>query len=77
MNPHENATTERIYQELGNFVHTYNLHEAYVDNADPRIRVLSESAFAVISTYQRNKGQFLVQLLFGRDMILSMNHITD
>ena len=34
-NPQANVILETIHQVLGNTVLTYNIHETYVDNADP------------------------------------------
>ena len=54
-NPQENATIERLHQLLGNLVSTYNLQETYVDDADPWMGILAESAFEVRYTYNRTK----------------------
>ena len=75
--PKANATIERIHKVLGNLVHTYNLQEIYVDDADPFMRILAAAAVAVRYVYHRTKGKILVQLVFGRDMILPTNHIAD
>ena len=42
-----NAIIERIYQVLGNLVHTYNLQERCVDDADPCMGILAAEAFTV------------------------------
>ena len=76
-NPHLNATIYRIHQILGNLVRTYNLQETCVDDADPFMGILDTSAFAVQSTYHRAKDKSLGQLVFGRDMILTINHVAD
>ena len=34
-NPHANTKIDRIYQVLENLVQTFNIHETYVDDADP------------------------------------------
>ena len=74
-NPHSNSTIERIHQVLGNLVQTYNLHETSVDDANPCMVILAADAFMVRCTYHRTKGKFLGQQVFGRDMILPINHI--
>ena len=76
-NPQENKITERINQGLGNIVRIYNLQETYVDDADPWMGILAAASFAVRSTYHRKKGKIPVQLVFGRDIILPINHVTD
>ena len=72
-----NATIERIHQVLGNLVHTYNLQEIYVDNADPWMGILAAAAFSVQSTYQNIKQKSPGQLVFGQYMILLINHIAN
>ena len=72
-----NANIERIYQVLGNLVRTYNLQESYVDDTDPFMGILNTAAFAVQSTYHRKKDKSLGQLVFGRDMILPINHVAN
>ena len=76
-NPQVNANIERIHQVLGNLVRTYNLQETYVDDADPFMGILDTAAFAVQSTYHNKKYKILGQLVFGRDMILTINHVAD
>ena len=39
--------------------------------------ILASAAFTVKSTYQRNKQKILGQLVFGRDMILPINHLAN
>ena len=39
-NQQANATIERIHQVLGSLVYSYNLQEAYVDDADPWTEIL-------------------------------------
>ena len=76
-NPQVNETMERIHQILGNLVRTYNLQETCVYDADPFMGILDTSAFAVQSTYHRAKDKSLGQSVFGRDMILTINHLAD
>ena len=74
-NPQAKATIEKIHQVLGNLVHSYHLQETYTDYADPWMGILASEAFVVKRTYHRTKGKSLVQLLFGQDMMLPINHI--
>ena len=76
-NPQANAIIERLYQVLGNLVRTYNVQETYVDDADPIMGILVEADFAVRYTYHRTKEKSPVQLVFGRDMIIHINHVAD
>ena len=74
-NPQANAIIERIHQVLGDLVRTYNLQETYIDDADPWIGILAAEAFAVRSTYHTTKGKIPGHIVFGRDMILPINHV--
>ena len=74
-NPQANATIEIIHQVLGNLLLAYNQQETYLDDADPWIGILAASAFAVRSTYHQTKKKSPGQLVFGRNMILPINHI--
>ena len=76
-NPQVNTTIEIIHQVLGNLVQTYNLHDTYVDNADPWMEILAADSFVVRSTYHRTKIKSLVQLVFGRYMTTPINNIAD
>ena len=53
--PQSKVTIERLHKLLGNLVRTYNLKEAYVDDVDPFMGILSEAAFAAQSIYHRMK----------------------
>ena len=77
VNPQESATIYIIHQVLGYLVQTYNLHETYLYYYDPCMGILSEAAFVVCSMYHLNNGKSLVQLVFGRYIILPINHIAD
>ena len=59
---------------MGNLVQTFNISETYVDKDNPWSGSLSAEAFTVISTKNELKGYSLVQILFGRDMILPIKH---
>ena len=71
------STIEIIHQVLGNIVRTYNLQEIYVDDSDSWMGILAAAAFAVRSTYHRTKQTNSGQLVFGKYMILPINHIAN
>ena len=75
VNPQANATIEIIHQVLGNIVNSYNLQETYIDYSDPWMGILAAVVFSLRSTYHQTKRKILVQLIFGQDMILTINHI--
>ena len=66
---------EQIQGVLGNLVWTYSIKETYIDEDVPWLVILAAAAFVISSTLNRVKGVSPVQLLFGRDMILMINHI--
>ena len=65
-----------MHQVLGNLVRSYNLQETYVYDADSWMRILWVEVFAVQSTYHRTKDKILGKLVFFRDIILQINHIS-
>ena len=46
-NPQSNETVEIIHKFLGNLICTYNLHDTYVDDAEPWMGILVTAAFTV------------------------------
>ena len=73
-NPQANAIVERVHQVIANIIHTFELENNYLDEADPWKAILSATAFAVRSTYQTTLQSTPGQLVFGRDMILNVQH---
>ena len=55
-------------------VRTFELHDHYLDEDDPWAGVLSAVAFAVRSTYHTTLQKTPGQLVFGRDMVLNVEH---
>jgi transposase InsO family protein len=76
-NPQANAIIERVHQTIGNMIRTFNLEENLLDNDDPWSGILSATAFAVRSTYHTTLRATPGQLVFGRDMILNIQHIAN
>ena len=76
-NPQANAIVERIHQVIGNMVRTFELRDNYLDDDDPWKGILSAVAFAVRSTYHTTLQKTPGQLVFGRDMILNVQHIAN
>ena len=73
-NPQANAIVERIHQVIGNMVRTFELQGNYLDEDDPWQGILSAVAFAVRSTYHTTLQKTPGQLVFGRDMIMNVQH---
>ena len=60
-----------------NIVRTYNLQKTYVYDADPWVVILVAAAFVLQSTYHRMKDKIPGQLVFGRDIIFPIEHVSD
>ena len=74
-NPQADTIIERIHQVLGNLIHSFNLHDTYVYDAEPWMVIIVTEAFGVRATYHRTEQKNPGQLLFGQDMILQINHL--
>jgi hypothetical protein len=72
-NPQANALVERVHQVIGNITRTFELESNYLDEEDPWKGILSATAFAVRSTFHTTLRNSPLQLVFGRDMILTLN----
>ena len=73
-NPQANAIVEIVHQVLGNMVRTFELENTYLDENDPWKGILSATAFAIRSTYHTTLQKSPGQLVFGRDMMLNVQH---
>jgi len=76
-NPQANAIVERVHQTIGNMVRTFELGKFYLDEDDPWKGILSATAFAVRATIHTTLQKTPAQLIFGRDMILNVNHVAN
>jgi transposase InsO family protein len=73
-NPQANTIVERIHQVIANMIRTFELETNYMDEEDPWKGILSATAFAVCSTYHTTLKKSPGQLVFGRDMIMNIQH---
>ena len=62
---------------LGNFLRTFELDDAELDEKLPWNELLSATIFALWSTVRTTLGASLGQPIYGRDMILPMKYNTD
>ena len=76
-NPQSNSMIERIHQVIANIVRTFELETNYLDQDNPWKGILSATAFAIRSTYHTTLQKSPGQLVFGRDMILNIQHIAN
>ena len=76
-NPQANAIVERVHQTIGNMIRTFELEDNYLDEDDPWKGILAATAFAVRATLHTTLQKTPAQLVFGRDMILNVQHIAN
>ena len=74
-NPPANAIIERVHQTIGNIIRTFNVQA--MDSDDPWTGILAATMFAVRATYHTTLQASPMQLVFGRDAILNIKHITN
>jgi hypothetical protein len=73
-----NVIVERAHQMLGNLIRSFQLQDKpYYDLDDPWGGILVAIAFALRSTYLTTLQAMPGQLIFGRDMALNVQHLTD
>jgi hypothetical protein len=77
-NPQANAIIECAHQTLGNLIRSFQLQDKpYYDPDDPWGGILAAVAFDLRSTYDTTLQVMPGQLIFGRDMVLNIQHLTD
>jgi hypothetical protein len=63
---------------LGNLIQSLEIQKnPYIDQDDPWTGILMVAAFALHSTYHTTLNATPGQLVFGRDMILNIQHQAD
>ena len=62
-NPHSNAIIERIHQNIGNIIRTFDVSN--IVNNDPWSGILAATMFAVCTTDHTTLQASLMQLVFG------------
>ena len=74
-NPQSNATIERIQRTIENIIRTFDVSTIF--NNDPWSGILAAITFAVCGTYHTTLQASPMELVFGRDTILNINHVAD
>jgi transposase InsO family protein len=74
-NPQSNAIIERIHQTIGNIIRTFDV--TTINEDDPWAGILAATMFAVRVTYHTTLQASPMQLVFGRDAILNIKHVTE
>jgi hypothetical protein len=73
-----NAIVERVHQTLGNLIRSFQLQDKpNYDPDDPCGGILVAIAFALRSMYHMTLQATPGQLIFGRDMVLNVQHLMD
>ena len=74
-NPQANAVLERVHQTLGNIIRTFSFED--LEEEDPWSGILSAAAFSIRATVSTTTEKSPMQLVYGRDAILNIQHTTD
>jgi hypothetical protein len=75
-NPQSNAIIERIHQMIRNIIRTFDVNTMNKDNPWTSI-LLAAAMCAIRTTYHTTPHASPMQLVFGRDAILNIKHITN
>jgi hypothetical protein len=67
-------SAKQVHQTIGNINQTFELHDNYLDEDDPWKGILAATAFPICATYHTTLQKSPGQLVFGRDMILNIQH---
>ena len=77
-NPQANAIIERVHQTIGNMVRTYRVQDAEdLDEDNPWGGILAAVAYGVRATIHKTRQASPMQLVFGRDALMPIQHIAD
>eukprot|EP00957_Ditylum_brightwellii_P211095 15365742-Ditylum_brightwellii.AAC.1 len=73
-NSQPNSIIARIHQLIGNMIRSFKVHSTDIDEKDPWTGILSALRFATRATLHATMKTSPMQLLFGRDAILNVEH---
>lgn len=77
-NPQANAIIERVHQTIGNMLRTFSVQtNDDLDESDPWSGILTSVAFGIRATVHTTTQATPMQLVFGRDAILNIRHVSD
>ena len=74
-NPWSNEIIERIHQTIGNIIRAFDVSN--IVNNDPWSGILAATMFAVPATYHTTIQVSMMQLVFGQDVILNIQHVAN
>jgi hypothetical protein len=73
-NPQSNSILERVHQTVGNILHTFQMHDSVLDKDNPWDGILAAIMFAIKATVHTVTRMSPMQLAFGIDAILNIQH---
>jgi hypothetical protein len=76
-NPQSNGIIERVHLTLNDALRTSEIDGRKLDDKDPWGPFLSSAAYAIRSTFHTTLKATPGQLVFGRDMVLSIHFMAD
>ena len=76
-NPRANSMIERAHQVFGTMLRTFDLDNKVLDPIDPFGEYLAQITWAMRSTYHTTLDASPGQIVFGRDMLIDMEHQVD
>ena len=69
---------QRVHQTLGNMIHTFSVHKNdEIDENDVWSGILGAVAFGIRATVHSTTRVTPIQLVFGRDAILNVQHVAN
>ena len=74
-NPRSNAINKIIHQNIGNIIRTFDVSNIF--NNDPLSGILAATMFSNHATYHTTLQASPIHLVFGRDAILKIKHVSD
>ena len=74
-NPKSNAIIEQFHQNIGNIIRTFDVSN--IVNNNPWSGILAATMFAVHANYHTPLQAYPIQLVFCRDSILNIKHVSD
>ena len=75
INLQSNAIIKRIHQNIGNIICTFDVFNTVISN--PWSGILAETMFDIHATSQTTLQELPMQLVFVRDAILNIKHVSD
>ena len=72
-----NSIIKRIHQVIDNLIRAFELDKSYVYGDDPWKEILAAEVFSVRYTFHTTNKKSPGQLLFGLDVIATIDHVAN